>query len=300
MKSRFEKLCDHFIDHCTIHFSIPGIHAEIDAAMSLHQESWYSLTSCGHLARAMDRQMNEEPSATQLHLHLPRNEKTWSASWGIMSMLLPYACKSPQDEPSSLTPMLNPIEKCACQTRAPPLPFLASYRFSHVIASRHFMTSSSWTLVRGFVEVRHHGFLVAAFAFGFGREPRNHGLELFVGFFLAAKRISLSSLAGESDGSIIGLGQCVPMGTSMMPSIDGGGGGTAGAAGGAAASLRLGFDLLFFLPSPGGGIGGTSIATSSSLGSGIGHMCIVMVQSGSMTVSQTLGRMMSPLGPIRS
>jgi len=39
---------------------------------------------------------------------------------------------------------------------------------------------------------------------------------------------------------------------------------------------------------------------SSTFGSGIGHMCIVMVQSGSITVSQTAGKMMSLFGPTKS
>ena len=60
----------------------------------------------------------------------------------------------------------------------------------------------------------------------------------------------------------------------------------------------------FFFGSSGGasGGGGTStIGTSSSgFGSGIGHMCMVIVQSGSMTVSQTAGSIISLLGPIKS
>jgi len=35
-------------------------------------------------------------------------------------------------------------------------------------------------------------------------------------------------------------------------------------------------------------------------GSGIGHMCIVMAQSGWIMVSQTCGKMISPSGPTRS
>jgi hypothetical protein len=34
--------------------------------------------------------------------------------------------------------------------------------------------------------------------------------------------------------------------------------------------------------------------------SGIGHICIVMAQSGSIIVSYTWGRMISPFGPTRS
>ena len=51
--------------------------------------------------------------------------------------------------------------------------------------------------------------------------------------------------------------------------------------------------------SSGGGGGGG--AGSGSLGfSGIGHICMLTDQSGSTTVSQTCGRIMSPLGPTRS
>lgn len=57
----------------------------------------------------------------------------------------------------------------------------------------------------------------------------------------------------------------------------------------------------FFLASAGTGGGGSSTGGSGSLGfSGIGHMCMVTVQSGSTTVSQTCGRIMSPFGPTRS
>jgi hypothetical protein len=35
-------------------------------------------------------------------------------------------------------------------------------------------------------------------------------------------------------------------------------------------------------------------------GSGNGHICIVIAQPGSTTVSQTPGRIISPLGPMRS
>lgn len=50
----------------------------------------------------------------------------------------------------------------------------------------------------------------------------------------------------------------------------------------------------------GSSINGKSRGSGVLGGSGMGHMCIVMVQSGSTTVSQTCGRMMSPLGPTRS
>jgi hypothetical protein len=50
--------------------------------------------------------------------------------------------------------------------------------------------------------------------------------------------------------------------------------------------------------------GSTSITFTPSEadlgGSGIGHMCIVMAQSGSIIVSHTCGRMISPFGPTRS
>lgn len=65
--------------------------------------------------------------------------------------------------------------------------------------------------------------------------------------------------------------------------------------------------------SSGGGGGGGGAATSAASGavalgcgsgdfgfSGIGHICIVIVQSGSTTVSQTCGSMISPLGPTKS
>ena len=43
-----------------------------------------------------------------------------------------------------------------------------------------------------------------------------------------------------------------------------------------------------------------SAGAGAAGGSGIGHIFMVMVQSGSTVVSQTWGRMISPLGPIRS
>ena len=45
---------------------------------------------------------------------------------------------------------------------------------------------------------------------------------------------------------------------------------------------------------------GGSGSSGGFSGSGIGHMCIETVQSGSTTVSHTVGRMISPLGPSRS
>lgn len=67
-------------------------------------------------------------------------------------------------------------------------------------------------------------------------------------------------------------------------------------------SMNLPAASAFFLGSSGGGAAASSAGGGSgSFGfSGIGHICMVMVQSGSTTVSQTCGRIISPLGPTRS
>ena len=49
-----------------------------------------------------------------------------------------------------------------------------------------------------------------------------------------------------------------------------------------------------------GGAGGGGGGGGSSLGSGNGHMCIVIFMSGSIVVSQAEGTIMPESGPIRS
>jgi hypothetical protein len=61
----------------------------------------------------------------------------------------------------------------------------------------------------------------------------------------------------------------------------------------------LGSSIITTAGSSGGGGGGAGSGVLG-LGSGIGHMCIVTVQSGSTTVSQICGRIISPFGPIKS
>lgn len=118
---------------------------------------------------------------------------------------------------------------------------------------------------------------------------------------------------GGATVNIIGLGPGGPPGTPGGPGgtipggprqpAGGGGGGPALCAPGGALWPMAGIDTRCrpcscrlrgrsrgIPPGPSGG----------PLGSGIGHMCIVIDQSGSIIVSQTCGRMISPFGPMRS
>lgn len=92
---------------------------------------------------------------------------------------------------------------------------------------------------------------------------------------------------------------------AMKTSASGGGGGMGGGGGGrggGCAPGAFGSTMVTRL--------GSSSSTSGRSGdlvflgflglSGMGHICIVMAQSGSTTVSHTCGRMMSPLGPTKS
>lgn len=139
-------------------------------------------------------------------------------------------------------------------------------------------------------------------------------------------------------GIIIGGGGGGPPGGIIIPGgigTGGGGGGiwTAAAAAAAAALVPFFFGFLVVGCSidtigssarpasmggrpaimPGGGGGGPAAAAAAAAaaccfldgsggggGSGMGHMCIVMDQSGSTMVSHTCGRMISPWGPTRS
>ena len=78
-------------------------------------------------------------------------------------------------------------------------------------------------------------------------------------------------------------------GTDESEIIDIPGGGSGG----------LGSSTITTAGSSGGGGGGAGSGVLG-FGSGIGHMCIVTVQSGSTTVSQICGRIISPFGPIKS
>ena len=120
---------------------------------------------------------------------------------------------------------------------------------------------------------------------------------------------------------------CTPGGGGGAPTTPGGGGGGGGIAipgggGGTITTWGSGMTICFlllpleiFFPDlgriPGGGCiamkcwwsrggGGGGAGSSFGGGSGMGHMCMVMAQSGWIMVSQTWGKMISPSGPTRS
>ena len=138
-------------------------------------------------------------------------------------------------------------------------------------------------------------------AFNFGRGAKKPKDD-FEAFFFPELALDLTAATPPGGGTSMGT-LITPMGGGGAGAEGGGGGGGGSSGAGAGTRLfpRLNLPLLGSGGGGGGGGGGTSMGGGSSgLGSGMGHMCIVMVQPGSTTVSHTRGRMMSPLGPNKS